>query len=61
MCTNTEGGFTCECKEGWSGDGVSRTGNYNDQNSEMLIVFHKTFNMLKEHRDAKLTRAHGQQ
>ena len=26
VCTNTEGGFTCECKEGWSGDGVSCTG-----------------------------------
>ena len=22
-CTNTDGGFTCECNDGWGGDGVS--------------------------------------
>ena len=26
-CTNTDGGFTCECNDGWSGNGVSCTGN----------------------------------
>ena len=26
VCTNTEGGFTCECKDGWAGDGVTCTG-----------------------------------
>ena len=26
-CTNTDGGFTCECNGGWSGDGVTCTGN----------------------------------
>ena len=28
VCTNTQGGFMCECKDGWSGDGVTCTGNY---------------------------------
>ena len=26
VCTNTDGGFMCECKDGWSGDGVTCTG-----------------------------------
>ena len=26
VCTNTDGGFTCECKGGWSGEGVICTG-----------------------------------
>ena len=26
VCTNTDGGFTCECNDGWSGDGVSCVG-----------------------------------
>ena len=28
VCTNTEGRFMCECKDGWSGDGVSCTGTF---------------------------------
>ena len=28
VCTNIEGGFMCECKDGWNGDGVSCTGIY---------------------------------
>ena len=30
VCTNTEGGFTCKCKDGWSGDGIGCTGIYVD-------------------------------
>ena len=26
-CTNTDGGFTCDCNVGYSGDGASCTGN----------------------------------
>ena len=28
VCTNTDGSFMCECKDGWSDDGVSCTGEY---------------------------------
>ena len=28
VCTNTEGSFMCECKDGWNGDGVICTGIY---------------------------------
>ena len=26
VCTNTDGGFTCECNSGFTGDGVTCTG-----------------------------------
>ena len=32
ICDNTEGSFNCSCKDGFSGDGINCTGNY-----ELLI------------------------
>ena len=28
ICNNTEGSFNCNCKDGFTGDGINCTGNY---------------------------------
>jgi len=38
-CTNTIGSFTCACKAGYSGDGVTCTGNFNWILISILIFF----------------------
>ena len=39
-CSNTEGSFNCSCKDGFSGDGINSTGNY----EVFLFCFHPFLN-----------------
>lgn len=42
ICNNTEGSFNCSCRDGFSGDGISCTGNYHEMScspiSEQVLL-----------------------
>ena len=43
VCTNTPGNFICACNQGYSGNGITCTGKYNNMECHELVSFSRRY------------------